>query len=73
MKLLAFVACLFTIFAPSIQRSINETSNVIELAEERTLIILKPDAVQRGLIADVLKRFEAKGMKLIAIKMLLVS
>jgi nucleoside-diphosphate kinase len=37
---------------------------------ERTLIIAKPDAVQRGLIGEMIRRFEAKGLKLIGIKML---
>lgn len=40
--------------------------------EERTLIIVKPDGVQRGLVGQVLQRYEAKGLKLIAIKMLRV-
>jgi len=35
---------------------------------ERTFIAIKPDGVQRGLIGDVIKRFEAKGYKLVAIK-----
>ena len=36
---------------------------------ERTLIIAKPDAVQRGLIGEIIKRLEAKGLKLIGMKM----
>lgn len=36
---------------------------------ERTLIILKPDAVQRGLIGEIVARLERKGLKLIGIKM----
>jgi nucleoside-diphosphate kinase len=36
---------------------------------ERTLVILKPDAVQRGLIGRILERFEAKGLKLVALKL----
>ncbi len=36
---------------------------------ERTLIIAKPDAVQRGLIGEIIKRLENKGLKLIGIKM----
>jgi nucleoside-diphosphate kinase len=36
---------------------------------ERTLIIIKPDAVQRGLIGEITKRLEQKGLKLIGIKM----
>lgn len=37
---------------------------------ERTLIILKPDAVQRGLSGEILKRLEQKGLKIIGIKMM---
>jgi len=33
---------------------------------ERTLIIMKPDAVQRGLVGTILKRFEDKGLKIVA-------
>jgi nucleoside-diphosphate kinase len=36
---------------------------------EKTLIIAKPDAVQRGLIGEIIKRLESKGLKLIGIKM----
>jgi len=37
---------------------------------ERTLIIAKPDAVQRGLVGEIIKRLEQKGLKLIGIKMM---
>jgi nucleoside-diphosphate kinase len=36
---------------------------------ERTLIIAKPDAVQRGLIGEIIRRLERKGLKLIGMKM----
>jgi len=36
---------------------------------ERTLVILKPDAVQRALVGRILARFESKGLKLAALKM----
>ena len=36
---------------------------------ERTLIIAKPDAVQRGLVGQIITRLENKGLKLIGIKM----
>ncbi len=36
---------------------------------ERTLIIAKPDAIQRGLIGEIITRLERKGLKLIGIKM----
>lgn len=37
--------------------------------QQKTLIILKPDAVQRGLIGEITSRFEKKGLKLVANKM----
>jgi nucleoside-diphosphate kinase len=37
---------------------------------ERTLIIAKPDALQRSLVGEIIKRLEQKGLKLIGIKML---
>jgi nucleoside-diphosphate kinase len=40
---------------------------------ERTLIIAKPDAVQRGLVGEIIRRLEAKGLKLIGIKMLALN
>ncbi|KAK6947917.1 Nucleoside diphosphate kinase-like domain [Dillenia turbinata] len=36
---------------------------------ERTFIAIKPDGVQRGLIAEIISRFERKGFKLVAIKL----
>lgn len=37
---------------------------------ERTLIILKPDALQRGIVGEILTRFEKVGLKIIGTKML---
>ncbi len=37
---------------------------------ERTLILIKPDAIQRGLAGSVLNRFERKGLKLVGVKMM---
>jgi nucleoside-diphosphate kinase len=34
---------------------------------DRTLVLLKPDTVERGLVGDVLKRFEAKGLRIVAL------
>ena len=33
--------------------------------QERTYLMIKPDGVQRGLVGDIIKRFEAKGFKLV--------
>lgn len=40
---------------------------------ERALVIVKPDGVQRGLVGEVIRRFEAKGLKLIGLKMMTLS
>lgn len=40
---------------------------------ERSFIILKPDAVQRGLIGEIVARFERHGLKIVAMKMVQVS
>jgi nucleoside-diphosphate kinase len=36
---------------------------------QRTLVLLKPDAVRRGLVGDILSRFEAKGLSIVALEM----
>ena len=40
---------------------------------ERTLIIIKPDAIQRGLTGEILRRFEARGLRIIGMKFMQVS
>jgi nucleoside-diphosphate kinase len=40
---------------------------------ERTLIIVKPDGVQRGLLGPILARFEARGLKFVGLKLMRVS
>ena len=40
---------------------------------ERTLILLKPDAVQRGLTGQILSRFEQKGLKIVAMKLMQIT
>ena len=40
---------------------------------ERTLVLIKPDALQRGLVGEIISRFERKGLKIIAVKMLRMS
>jgi nucleoside-diphosphate kinase len=40
---------------------------------ERTLIIVKPEGVQRGLIGQILSRFEAKGFKVVGLKLMRIS
>lgn len=40
---------------------------------ERTLILVKPDGVQRGLIGDIIGRFEKRGLKLVGMKFMQMS
>jgi nucleoside-diphosphate kinase len=40
---------------------------------ERTLIIIKPDAVQRGLIGEIVKRFERRGLRIVAMKLMQIT
>ena len=40
---------------------------------QRTVVLLKPDALQRGLVGEIIHRFERKGLKLVGLKMMAVS
>ena len=40
---------------------------------EKTLILIKPNAIQRGLTGDIITRFERKGLRLVGLKMLFMS
>ncbi|MCW6034725.1 nucleoside-diphosphate kinase [Spirulina subsalsa FACHB-351] len=40
---------------------------------ERTFLMIKPDGVQRGLVGEIIKRFEAKGFTLVGLKFMAVS
>ena len=40
---------------------------------ERTLVLVKPDGVQRGLIGEVISRLERRGLRLVAAKFMNVS
>ena len=44
-----------------------------ELKQERTLVLVKPDGVQRGLTGEVVQRIERRGLKVIAMKMVEVD
>lgn len=43
------------------------------MATEKTLIVVKPDGVERGLVGEIIARFERRGFQLRALKMLTVS
>ncbi len=40
---------------------------------EKTILIVKPDGVQRGLVGEILKRVETKGLKIVGLKMMYLS
>jgi nucleoside-diphosphate kinase len=40
---------------------------------ERTLIIIKPDAVQRGLIGEIIRRFENRGLRMVGMRFMQIS
>lgn len=40
------------------------------MAIERTLILIKPDGVQRGLVGSILNRFETRGLKIVGLKLM---
>jgi nucleoside-diphosphate kinase len=40
---------------------------------QRTLVLVKPDGVQRGLIGEILRRLERRGLKLVGLKMMRIS
>jgi nucleoside-diphosphate kinase len=41
--------------------------------KEKTLVLIKPDAIQRGLVGKIITRFENKGLKIIGMKMMSLS
>ena len=42
------------------------------MAMERTYLMVKPDGVQRGLVGEIMSRFEKKGLKLVAAKLMVI-
>ena len=50
----------------------NDIANIRGGQYERTLLILKPETIQRGLIGTIIERFELKGFKLVAMKFIWV-
>lgn len=45
----------------------------VENKMEKTFLMIKPDGVQRGLVGEIVKRFEAKGFKMLGMKLIQVS
>lgn len=57
----ARIAILFNILTPN---------TMAHPKEEQVLIIVKPDAIQRGLLGEITARFERKGLKIVGMKMI---
>jgi nucleoside-diphosphate kinase len=43
------------------------------VAAQRTLVLVKPDGVQRGLVGEIVQRLEGRGLKLVGLKMMRIS
>lgn len=63
LPMVATLLSVFTLFA----------KNMADPRAERTFIAVKPDGVQRGLIGEIISRFEKRGYKLVAGKLIWVS
>ena len=72
-----FFLC-FLLILSCFSRTLSETCDAsreipCDSDTERTFIALKPDAVQRGLVGEIVARFERKGFKLVAMKLVSAS
>ncbi|CAL9735231.1 nucleoside diphosphate kinase [Monosporozyma servazzii] len=52
---------------------LNQSFKQLTMSEERTFIAVKPDGVQRGLVSNIIGRFEQRGYKLVGIKLVQAS
>lgn len=52
--------------------AVKHVGKMADKKKERSFIAVKPDGVQRGLVGEIVRRFEVKGFKLVALKMLMV-
>jgi nucleoside-diphosphate kinase len=43
------------------------------MAVERTLVLVKPDGIERNLVGEIIRRYESQGLKIVAMKMVKVS
>lgn len=52
-------------------KTLADDKKLIELRNERTLVLLKPDAVKRQIVGELVTRFERKGLKICGMKMVM--
>merc|ERR1711944_59589 len=69
------ILCSFSVITGSLSCQIIDKLHPTKMAanQERTFIMIKPDGVHRGLVGEIIKRFEAKGFKLVAMKFMQAS
>ncbi|MCQ8205407.1 hypothetical protein NP569_24265, partial [Vibrio parahaemolyticus] len=67
------VVVLFTLLLSLIADTSRPTGFRTMANLERTFIAIKPDGVQRGLVGEIIKRFEQKGFRLVGLKFLQAS
>ena len=67
--------CSFSVITGSLPCQINSKLHLPKMAanQERSFIMIKPDGVHRGLVGEIIKRFEQKGFKLVAMKVMQVK
>ena len=67
--------CSFSVITGSLNCQINSNLHLPIMAanQERSFIMIKPDGVHRGLVGEIIKRFEQKGFKLVAMKVMQVK
>ena len=63
------VYCLESALSLNNSCSVKKKSTTTTMPREQTYIMVKPDGVQRGLVGNIIARFEKKGFKLVALKM----
>ena len=68
------ILCSFSVITGSLSCQIIDKLHPTKMAanQERSFIMIKPDGVHRGLVGEIIKRFEQKGFKLVAMKVMQV-
>jgi len=56
-----------------VQAQVQQEKGTASSMVERTLVIVKPDGVQRGLVGEILRRFEQRGLKIVGLKLIQIE
>ncbi len=65
--------CVVCSLAEGTSTTLYRQFNLWEDVLERTLVLIKPDGVQRGLIGEIISRLERRGLQLVGMKMMMIS